>query len=333
MPTVRYNKELAAEKLEKITGTQFVVLYLAVIFTFGLVYFLLGNGNNGIVPSYDPQFCSESKSANILECMYFSVITMTSLGYGDYRPIGISRFFTIIQAIIGVGMLGVLIAKLLSVRQNNMLSYLLLAQQRETLKNFKDNLGNAGKQLKKAYERRDVDEILVAVKNYYNHLFSLSRFLGVTIEYKLLDTDSSNFVFKGLVRSIGQSLSPSGVAIENIGRINPSLKNHTKKLIITLEIVVEKLENYNNNIDCSNLKNILDKFKQTIDVDILIDEIFIENKTGKSIKELKNDSEFIKEVVKNLPDTQPYPLNIHRTIAKKLNAPAKAIYVIIRNLN
>ena len=37
-----------------------------------------------------------------LNCLYFSVVTFTTLGYGDFQPVvGLSRFFVSIEAIIG----------------------------------------------------------------------------------------------------------------------------------------------------------------------------------------------------------------------------------------
>jgi hypothetical protein len=39
---------------------------------------------------------------NFLNCLYFSVVTFTTLGYGDFQPaVGLSRFFVSLEAIIG----------------------------------------------------------------------------------------------------------------------------------------------------------------------------------------------------------------------------------------
>ena len=39
---------------------------------------------------------------SFLNCLYFSVITFTTLGYGDFQPaVGLSRFFVSLEAIIG----------------------------------------------------------------------------------------------------------------------------------------------------------------------------------------------------------------------------------------
>lgn len=39
---------------------------------------------------------------SFLNCLYFSVVTFTTLGYGDLQPaVGLSRFFVSLEAIIG----------------------------------------------------------------------------------------------------------------------------------------------------------------------------------------------------------------------------------------
>ena len=39
---------------------------------------------------------------SFLDCLYFSVVTFTTLGYGDFQPVvGLSRFFVSLESIIG----------------------------------------------------------------------------------------------------------------------------------------------------------------------------------------------------------------------------------------
>ena len=53
--------------------------------------------------------------------LYFSFITATSLGYGDVVPIGISKFLAGFEVIIGLIVYGVLISKLVGVKQEVLL--------------------------------------------------------------------------------------------------------------------------------------------------------------------------------------------------------------------
>ncbi len=42
----------------------------------------------------------EEKCHLLLSCLYYSVVTFTTLGYGDFTPIGISRAIAAIEAFI-----------------------------------------------------------------------------------------------------------------------------------------------------------------------------------------------------------------------------------------
>lgn len=64
-------------------------------------YFFLGiNSPNGIL-IFDANHDLEQNLFNFLECLYFSVITFTTTGYGDLSPIGFSRLVATLEAFVG----------------------------------------------------------------------------------------------------------------------------------------------------------------------------------------------------------------------------------------
>jgi hypothetical protein len=85
----------------------FVIFLFAIILnTSGIVH---SDRNNMII-----EFIKESQGngyalkylgpilGSFLNCLYFSVVTFTTLGYGDFQPaVGLSRFFASLEAIIG----------------------------------------------------------------------------------------------------------------------------------------------------------------------------------------------------------------------------------------
>lgn len=46
---------------------------------------------------------------NFLNCLYFSFVTFTTLGYGDLHPVGITKTFATIEAFTGVFMLALFV--------------------------------------------------------------------------------------------------------------------------------------------------------------------------------------------------------------------------------
>jgi len=72
------------------------------LFVFALIYQTLG------LVGPDGKTCND-----FLPCMYFSVITFTTVGYGDFRPSDLARLFAALEALIGYFGLGLFIAALL----------------------------------------------------------------------------------------------------------------------------------------------------------------------------------------------------------------------------
>ena len=86
-------------------------IFFAVVFIFAIVYNLLTPFSQGLVNNADPH----GRITLGVAC-YFSVVTVSTLGYGDILPQGISRILACSEVIFGLGMMGVIIAKLTSAR-------------------------------------------------------------------------------------------------------------------------------------------------------------------------------------------------------------------------
>jgi hypothetical protein len=74
---------------------------LSMIVVCALLYFLFGiSYQDSIIQLSQDNSLSENMSA-LLNSFYFSVVTFTTLGYGDITPLGISRFIASIEAFTG----------------------------------------------------------------------------------------------------------------------------------------------------------------------------------------------------------------------------------------
>lgn len=76
----------------------FTVL-ITIMFIFGIVYYVISlntpiliNGTTG----------EEVTSYTFLELLYYSGVTLLSIGYGDFTPIGATRFLSIFEAFLGI---------------------------------------------------------------------------------------------------------------------------------------------------------------------------------------------------------------------------------------
>src|SRR5690625_4202239 len=77
----------------------FVIIFIIVIVGFGLIYFILSF--QGIILVEHGELRQVSILGSIIHSMYFSGVTMLTIGYGDITPIGIGRLIAVIKALIG----------------------------------------------------------------------------------------------------------------------------------------------------------------------------------------------------------------------------------------
>ncbi|MBD3183482.1 hypothetical protein GF312_14400 [Candidatus Poribacteria bacterium] len=85
----------------------------ACILCFSLIYYKMG-------VFYDEG--SKRIQALLPECLYFSVVTWTTLGYGDYYPCGWSRFIASFEALIGYAVMGLIIGFIATFSYNSLIN-------------------------------------------------------------------------------------------------------------------------------------------------------------------------------------------------------------------
>jgi hypothetical protein len=94
-------------------------IFFLIVSGFSTLYFIVGI----ISPDNGLRF-SEAAVKNFSDCLYFSVITITTLGYGDLTPIGLSRLIAAMEAVFGLTYVGYAISQVVSYRQEALINYL-----------------------------------------------------------------------------------------------------------------------------------------------------------------------------------------------------------------
>ena len=100
---------------EKITFKQCFFFWILFMFLFGILYYAIS-----AVPQHAIQDKNKMLATGIngfAAAEYFSFITALSVGYGDITPIGISRLLSVLEATMGMLFIGILVSKLVSVKQ------------------------------------------------------------------------------------------------------------------------------------------------------------------------------------------------------------------------
>ena len=122
-----------------------MVVFATIIMTFACAYFCLTPSSNGIGVNGVP-----NASLTFADSMYFSVVTISSLGYGDMHPMGWSKLLVGIQVLFGLFFMGVMLAKLTSFRLAHHVSRLYGSELEKQLERFGGRLDNCMQPLSSA---------------------------------------------------------------------------------------------------------------------------------------------------------------------------------------
>src|SRR3989338_4855050 len=108
--------------IDKLDFKNVFLYWLLYMFVFGIIFFLLSfSQSDGIL--YKQGRLTPSING-FITAQYFSFITSASAsqGYGDIMPTGMSRILAVIEAVSGLIIFGLLISKLVSIKQEAILN-------------------------------------------------------------------------------------------------------------------------------------------------------------------------------------------------------------------
>ena len=90
---------------------QFLYIFALGIVVFGSVYYILTQCGQGLASTTTPP-----TEITPWTSIYFSVVTISTLGYGDIVPKGVSKFLVCAEVLFGLTIMGIIVAKLTSGR-------------------------------------------------------------------------------------------------------------------------------------------------------------------------------------------------------------------------
>ena len=98
---------------------RYTISFALAVIIFGIAYTLLTPISHGIGQNSTPLFEEYTLVTflnGIPNGIYFSVITVSSLGYGDLHPMGFSKVLICMEVLMGLAVIGIMIAKVTSRR-------------------------------------------------------------------------------------------------------------------------------------------------------------------------------------------------------------------------
>ena len=117
--------------VEKVSTLCYIGIFATAVICFGVLYYLLTQYGHGI-----GRDDTALENSTVFTGIYFSIVTISSLGYGDMHPMGISKILACIEVLFGLAMIGIMIAKVTSQRLSYHVERLFSSDAQKRLENF-----------------------------------------------------------------------------------------------------------------------------------------------------------------------------------------------------
>ena len=125
-----------------------IAAFSIMVITFGILYALLTPLGHGVA-----QTEGETSQVDFILGLYFSVVTVSSLGYGDLHPVGIGKLLAGIEVLLGLGFIGIMIAKLTSKPLTHLVSRLFVSDTKRQLDKYRGQFEACGSDLEALLEQ------------------------------------------------------------------------------------------------------------------------------------------------------------------------------------
>ncbi|MBI1972877.1 two pore domain potassium channel family protein [Candidatus Woesearchaeota archaeon] len=163
--------------IDRATIKEVFLFWIVFMIVMGMVYFFLTFFSGDIL--YRGKIVKPSFGSFFL-MQYFSFITSVSAsqGYGDIFPLGIARVFAVFEAVTGLLLFGMLIAKLVSVKQEVILEEVYAISHDEQLSRVRATINQFTIDMNKVMDKVHQGMITKrSIKESWVHFYSLSKAL------------------------------------------------------------------------------------------------------------------------------------------------------------
>lgn len=130
--------------VEDVSLLVYSLIFAMIVIGFGIVYTLLTPFGHGIAQNLIPL-----SDVSLFGGIYFSVVTVSSLGYGDMHPVGFSKALAGLEVFTGLTVIGIMIAKVTSQRLSYHVSRLFSSDAQKRLENIATEIDNVTYKFKK----------------------------------------------------------------------------------------------------------------------------------------------------------------------------------------
>lgn len=161
--------------LERVSAGRLAILLSVTVLGFALAYLIGSYCSTALVYTYSDSGLSPSVLDRSVDCLYFSLVTISSLGYGDIRPVGGWRLIAGLEVLVGLAFFGLIIAKATSLRTGLFLLRLYQSEMEKKLRRLADESMLASQQfaiIADALQKGSADDKAKAIPKIVDNYWS-----------------------------------------------------------------------------------------------------------------------------------------------------------------
>lgn len=276
----------------------FVLLFCATLF------WLLNPYSNG----------TDKANLDWFNALYYSVITFSSLGYGDISPIGFGKLIASIEVFLGLLLTAIFIGKIASERQYAMLRLVYTSTHQRRLVELEQEVERLNEELDVALNEHNHEKIYFLSQSIYRFIASTGKYLNFQSSQGDLASFGNNSAFRRLYQSILSLQLMIYEAIRTYGIKEKSKKNYEQISARINGIILSMKKSHNNND--IKINSLLDEILQ---IKVNIDNWNAEIKNGKVNYKYRNEiTDYILEKVKERIPKDKWVNDTHKRIAEEL---------------
>ncbi len=193
--------------LDRLTFFRILLIWASIIVIFGAVYYFFSGSQ-----SYLFYQLKNNSPIGLKDSIYFSFITATSTGYGDILPFGHFKVLAIVEVVSGLLLLAFVTSKLISIKQDIILSEIYdisfnekINRLRSSLLVFRQNLSRVINKIEEhSIRKREVNDIYIHISSLEDTLNEIVSLVNISSDNhfkKILDPMNTELLFNSVIHS------------------------------------------------------------------------------------------------------------------------------------
>lgn len=295
------------------TSTLIYVLLLGVLLAAALFFFLTGI-NHGIESTVNKE-----NEVAIWDAIYFSVVTVSSLGYGDFRPVGFGRIVAVLEVIYGLVFLAIIVSKLASERTSTLTKLVYASDTQRRLLEFIDSASERNEKLEEAIINHDYFSVSDLALQNKTAFTTYKHFINYHFQYGDIGNDWDARQMVRLMRASSDCADLSNKIIKQMhtdANLCVRISSYLKRIVTFSDHVAENYETESIQRLHENVKS----QKRAFDTAL--------KRCGNDFTKLRANKSnsptepLLKRVKDSLPK-RPWPDQVHKLVAKDLRISNK----------